>query len=127
MDSSRLEYFKQILLKKRKDTKEERDRLWQSIKQSYDSANDDIRHHDDLSDNSVSSDEYEYNFQSLQREDKYIHKLYEALEMINSGSYGICRVCEQDINEERLKAVPTTNICINCKNIISRNKRTVED
>ena len=60
MDSSRLEYFKQILLKKRKDTKEERDRLWQSIKQSYDSANDDIRHHDDLSDNSVSSDEYEY-------------------------------------------------------------------
>ncbi|MBN1406765.1 MAG: TraR/DksA C4-type zinc finger protein [Calditrichaceae bacterium] len=127
MDASKLEYFKQILLNKRKETKENRDRLWNSICQSYDSDDDSIRHPNDVADHSTSLDENEYSFQFLEREDKYIQKLDKALEMIKTGNYGICRVCGQEINEERLKAVPTTNICINCKKFVSHNKRTPED
>jgi len=127
MDSSKLEYFKQMLLDKRKETKENRDRLWNNIRQAYDSEDDNTRHPNDVADHSTSLDENEYSFQFLEREDKYIQKLDEALEMIKYGTYGICRVCGKDINEERLKAVPTTNICVNCKNISSHSKRVPED
>jgi DnaK suppressor protein len=127
MDSSKLEYFRQLLLNKRKETKENRDRLWESIRQSYDAEDDTIRHPNDVVDHSTSLDESEYSFQFLEREDKYIQKLDAALEMINNGTYGKCRVCGQDINEERLKAVPTTSICVNCKNLASHNKPIPED
>ena len=34
---------------------------------------------------------------------------------IDSGSFGICEVCEEDISEARLKARPVTTLCIDCK------------
>ena len=127
MDSSKLEYFRQLLLEKRKETKEKRDRLWESIRQSYDSEDDTTRHPNDVVDHSTSLDETEYNFQFLEREDKYIQKLDEALQLIRSGVYGTCRVCGEEINEERLKAVPTTSICVKCKNLEGFNKRSSDD
>ena len=39
----------------------------------------------------------------------------EALERINAGSYGICEMCELDIAEERLKALPFTRLCVTCQ------------
>ncbi|MFM7143228.1 MAG: TraR/DksA family transcriptional regulator [Alphaproteobacteria bacterium] len=39
----------------------------------------------------------------------------DALERIKAGSYGICEVCELDIAEERLKALPFTRLCISCQ------------
>jgi DnaK suppressor protein len=39
----------------------------------------------------------------------------EALERINAGSYGICEMCELDIAEERLKALPFTRLCVSCQ------------
>ena len=38
-----------------------------------------------------------------------------ALERINSGTYGFCEVCGQDIPPERLQAIPSTTLCRNCK------------
>lgn len=126
MELSKIEYFKQILIEKRKQTQKERDRLWENIRQAYDS-DDDLHHPDDLSDNSVALDENVNNLKLLEREDKYLQKLDEALEMIESGDYGVCRVCGQNINPERLEAVPTTNICVTCKKIVSHTKRIDEE
>ena len=39
----------------------------------------------------------------------------DALERIKAGSYGLCEVCELDIAEERLKALPFTRLCISCQ------------
>ena len=39
----------------------------------------------------------------------------EALERINAGSFGICEMCELDIAEERLKALPFTRLCVTCQ------------
>ncbi len=126
MELSQIEYFKQILIEKRKETQKERDRLWENIRQAYDVDNDDLHHSDDLSENSVTLDLNVNNFKLLEREDRYLQKLDEALEMIKFGEYGICRVCGQDINLERLKAVPTTSICVSCKNVVSHTKRIDE-
>ncbi len=49
------------------------------------------------------------------RERKFIHKIQDALQRIESGSYGVCEKCEEEIGEERLKARPEANLCIVCK------------
>jgi DnaK suppressor protein len=38
-----------------------------------------------------------------------------ALQRIDKGTYGKCSNCGQDIPPERLEAVPTAALCINCK------------
>ena len=49
------------------------------------------------------------------RDRQKLHAIDEALDRINAGTYGICEVCELDIAEERLKALPFTRLCISCQ------------
>ena len=49
------------------------------------------------------------------RESKLIKKIKKALERIDSGSFGICEACGEDISIKRLKARPVTSQCIECK------------
>jgi len=37
-----------------------------------------------------------------------------ALEKINKDDYGKCEKCEEEISEERLKAVPEARFCLKC-------------
>lgn len=38
-----------------------------------------------------------------------------ALVRISQGTYGICKYCQQPIDERRLQARPASSSCINCK------------
>lgn len=38
-----------------------------------------------------------------------------ALDRMDSGTYGQCQKCGQQIAEERLEALPATRLCIGCK------------
>jgi len=38
-----------------------------------------------------------------------------ALERIEKGTYGICKYCEQTIEEKRLFIRPTSSSCVSCK------------
>ena len=38
-----------------------------------------------------------------------------ALARIDAGTYGTCDRCGRDIPAERLEAVPTTALCVDCK------------
>ncbi len=49
------------------------------------------------------------------RERQLLKKIDEALEKIETGSYGICEICGEDINIKRLEARPVTTMCIECK------------
>lgn len=43
-----------------------------------------------------------------------ISLIKQALARIDSGEYGLCQVCGEPIREERLKAVPYSNMCVRC-------------
>jgi len=43
-----------------------------------------------------------------------LEKLKNALNRIESGTYGICIRCREEIPEGRLQAVPETLICVPC-------------
>lgn len=41
----------------------------------------------------------------------------DTLAKLESGSYGICEKCRFNIDEKRLKAVPTAHLCFDCAKI----------
>ena len=49
------------------------------------------------------------------RESMLIKKIKKSLNDIETGDYGICDDCGEDIASERLKARPVTSFCISCK------------
>jgi DnaK suppressor protein len=63
------------------------------------------------------SDEENRNFmlRIRDREHKLIKKIKKALDRIETGTFGICEKCDEDISKERLKARPVTTQCIQCK------------
>jgi DnaK suppressor protein len=49
------------------------------------------------------------------RENKLIKKIKKALDRIETGTFGACETCGEDITIKRLKARPVTTQCIDCK------------
>ena len=58
------------------------------------------------------------------RERKLITKVKEALERIDTGTYGICESCGKPISEKRLIARPVTTECIECKTEEEQKERS---
>ena len=49
------------------------------------------------------------------RERYLLQKIEDAIERIDGGGYGLCKLCEEEIPIARLKARPVTDLCISCK------------
>ena len=58
-----------------------------------------------------------------ERERQLIQKIDLSLQKIEFGTYGICRMCEEDIGMERLRARPVADLCIDCKSQQERLER----
>ena len=54
---------------------------------------------------------------------KELEEINEALKKIDEGSYGICEMCEDTIQEARLKIKPHAKYCIICREIIEKEGR----
>ena len=44
-----------------------------------------------------------------------LQQIEAALASIENGNYGVCRRCGADIPEQRLEAIPETDLCISCR------------
>ncbi|MFW0884884.1 TraR/DksA family transcriptional regulator [Candidatus Acidulodesulfobacterium sp. H_13] len=49
------------------------------------------------------------------RERKKVREIDDALYKIKEGEYGICDECGETISKKRLKIIPYSNLCINCR------------
>jgi len=58
--------------------------------------------------------QWEINLALLQRAEQKIQQLQEALENLRAGTYGVCEVCGQPIEPERLAILPQTKRCATC-------------
>jgi DnaK suppressor protein len=59
-------------------------------------------------------------YQIYVNQKKELEEINEALKKINEGRYGICEMCEEPIQEERLKIKPVAKYCIICREIIEK-------
>ncbi|NOY79044.1 MAG: TraR/DksA family transcriptional regulator [Calditrichaeota bacterium] len=58
---------------------------------------------------------------------KELEDIKDALIKIEKGTYGICERCGQEINQERLEAIPTARLCRECQQQEEKNMRRGED
>lgn len=111
----KLEYFKKIIIEKRdkimNDIADSKERTEEMLK--GDSVNAVYSSH--MADAGSDQQEREKAFYWLSRENNHFQYMTRALEMIDDGTFGLCIVCGELINEERLLEVPHTNKCFNCK------------
>ena len=68
-----------------------------------------------MADAGTDSYEREKGFQLMNRESDYYKFLNKALERIKDGSFGIWKVCNSLIPEERMMEVPNATKCVRCK------------
>ena len=77
----------------------------------------------DLIDIATDSLEHELNYIFEEREREKLQNIDEALRRIQDGSYGECDECGDDIELERLMALPFTRVCLDCKAKQERQKK----
>ena len=68
-----------------------------------------------MADAGTDSHEQEKNFMLMNRGSDYFKNLEIALERINEGTFGICKICDNLIPEERMMEVPNATKCVDCK------------
>jgi DnaK suppressor protein len=53
---------------------------------------------------------------AVEEQHESLHKeIVDAIARIEDGTYGRCQNCGAEIPDERLEAVPTTTLCVACK------------
>ncbi len=120
-----LEFFKNKLLTEKQRVLEEMDELQQSnLKQSIsDSAGEISRYSYHLGDVASLSYGREFSMGLAERQQKYLEQIDEALQRIEDGTYGICKVTGELIDVERLEEVPVAKYSVKGKELMERRKR----
>ena len=108
----------------RKMLQEEKDRVTQSLAQHEKI----IMHKDDqsgletgkahsnhMADQGSDEFQYETTIKFANTEGRYLYNIEEALRRIEDGTYGKCIGCGKNIGLPRLKRLPYTRLCIDCK------------
>ena len=68
-----------------------------------------------MADAGTDSFEQEKNYILMGRESDYYKKLEQALDRIDDGIFGICKICAELIPEERMLEVLNATKCVGCK------------
>ena len=110
-----LEHFKELLLQRRKEAKEEIKQMREQVEEAKEQAGDNTAYGLHMADAGTDAMEREKLHLMIARQQKYIGYLERALERIENKTYGICRVTGKPIAKERLEAVPHTEISIEAK------------
>jgi len=108
LSKEQLEFFKNLL-------NQQLDELLNEVNKTVNDMSDDNENMPDPSDRATLESDRNFTLRIRDRERKLIGKIKDALERIDSGTFGICESCEEDISEQRLKARPVTTLCIDCK------------
>lgn len=119
-DDQTLNYFRELLLRKRREAQKQVDKIKNNISNLNEADDADYSssaHH--MGDVGSEMEEQEMNYQFLERAKKFIGEINDALDRIENDTYGICQATGKPISKGRLESVPHTRYSIEAKN----NKR----
>ncbi len=72
-------------------------------------------HSNHMADQGSDEFQYETTIKFANTEGRYLYNIEEALRRIENGTYGNCEGCGKAINLPRLRRLPYTRFCIECK------------
>jgi DnaK suppressor protein len=120
LNEKELKFFKELIMEQKTEILENARRLRESL---IDNAGDYVGDNSTFSMHMAEqgSDEMEREkaYMFIQRDEKHLFYLENALERIAKKTYGLCISCGKHISKARLEAVPITSHCINCKQTLS--------
>ena len=64
----------------------------------------------------------DYAMSNLERNSDRLREVRSALRRVESGAFGICAGCEENINPKRLAAIPWAPFCIACQEAADREQ-----
>ncbi|HEX3255345.1 MAG TPA: TraR/DksA C4-type zinc finger protein [Gaiellaceae bacterium] len=73
-----------------------------------------------LADSATATLNREIDYSLEENSEHMLTAIDEALQRIESGTFGTCKRCGNPIAEERLEAIPYANRCIDCKRLEER-------
>ena len=68
----------------------------------------------DFYDNASNDRERDLSLSLNQRDRQKLTMIQDALKKIEAGSYGVCPLCKDPIDQNRLKVMPFTRYCLSC-------------
>jgi DnaK suppressor protein len=80
----------------------------------------------DLGDQATAETDRNFMLRLRGREQRLLKKIDEAIDRIESGIFGICDDCGNEISVKRLEARPVTTMCIECKTLQEEEERMRE-
>lgn len=110
-----LEYFRDIIIKKRDEAEQELESLQSTLRDSMENANDESAYSFHMADAGTDAQEREKTYMLYNRTRKFVRYLDDALKRIENKTYGVCKVTGKKISKGRLEAVPHTQLSIEAK------------
>lgn len=110
-----LDYFREIIFKKRDEAQQELDALQKSLRESMENSSDESAYSFHMADAGTDAQEREKTYMLYNRTRKFVKYLDEALQRIDKKTYGVCKVTGKKISKGRLEAVPHTQLSIEAK------------
>jgi DnaK suppressor protein len=110
-----LEYFRQIILKKRDESEQELNALQRTLRENMENSSDESAYSFHMADAGTDAQEREKTYMLFNRTKKFIRYLDDALTRIDNKTYGVCKVTGKKIAKGRLEAVPHTQLSIEAK------------
>lgn len=122
MDEKKLSQFRKILEREKERIEADLKVLEKENKQAPEAGDvsGDDNYEDEIGDSASITFERERDFSLEQNMRDILNQIDSSLKKIDANTYGICSDCRKTINEARLKAIPYTELCIDCK--IKREK-----
>lgn len=102
-----IQYFQNKLISRRKE-------LASMIEQLEDRLDDPKPN--DIEDRATEREDDEVMELQVKAEYQELKAIDAALSRIKNDAYGVCLICEEDISDERLEAVPHATLCRKCMN-----------
>lgn len=110
-----LEYFREIIIKKRDEAEQELTTLQNLLRESMENSSDESAYSFHMADAGTDAQEREKTYMLFNRTKKFIRYLDGALKRIDNKTYGVCKVTGKKIAKGRLEAVPHTQLSIEAK------------
>ena len=75
------------------------------------------------------ADNYHQEFQIglIENEEEILREVYDAIDRIDEGTYGICDRCEEPIPPRRLEVLPYASRCVECQRKVEENGDSDDD
>ena len=117
MQKSELEYFRDILIGRKKQIEKNLSGVKEEITELQG------QELSDEGDYAAANSDSLVESAIITQQQKELREIENALAKIENGEYGVCEMCEDPIGFQRLKVKPHAVYCIDCREIVEKSNK----